>query len=84
LVATSEVIWHLGSTAVLGLNPEIVMKIGNDIDIGHNHTLEYIKHHAPRVPIPDIHGVLNSLTATAFSSSCHERLASLCIQNGSF
>lgn len=58
LVATSEVIWHLGSTAVLGLNSEIVMKIGNDIDIGHIHTLEYIKHHAPRVPIPDIHGIL--------------------------
>ncbi|KAJ5784020.1 uncharacterized protein N7518_009697 [Penicillium psychrosexuale] len=58
LVATSEVIWHLGSTAVLGLNPEIVMKAGNDIDINHIHTLDYIKHHAPRVPIPDIHGVL--------------------------
>jgi hypothetical protein len=58
LVATSEVIWHLGSTAVLGLNPEIVMKAGNDIDINHIHTLDYIKHHAPRVPIPDIHGIL--------------------------
>jgi hypothetical protein len=62
LLATSEVIWHLGSTAVLSLNPEIVMKIvmkiGHDIDIGHIHTLEYIKHHAPRVTIPDIHGVL--------------------------
>ncbi|KGO64783.1 Phospholipase/carboxylesterase/thioesterase [Penicillium italicum] len=58
LVATSEVIWHLGSTAVLGLNPEIVMKTGNDIDIDHIHTLEYIKHHAPRVPIPHIHGIL--------------------------
>ncbi|KAJ6125621.1 hypothetical protein N7471_012938 [Penicillium samsonianum] len=58
LVATSEVIWHLGSTAVLGLNPEIVMKAGNDIDIHHIHTLDYIKHHAPRVPIPDIHGIL--------------------------
>ncbi|KAJ5470629.1 hypothetical protein N7530_007986 [Penicillium desertorum] len=34
------------------------MKIGHDIDIGHIHTLEYIEHHAPRVPIPDIHGVL--------------------------
>lgn len=29
LVATSEVIWHLGSTAVPGLNSEFVMKIGN-------------------------------------------------------
>lgn len=58
LVATSEPIWHLGSTAVLGLNPEIVMKAGNDIDIHHIHTLDYIKHHAPRVPIPDIHVIL--------------------------
>ncbi|KAJ5579534.1 uncharacterized protein N7459_005519 [Penicillium hispanicum] len=58
LVATSEVIWHLGSTAVLGLNPEIVMKVGNDVDIQHIHTVDYIKQHAPRVPIPDIHGIL--------------------------
>lgn len=58
LVMTSEIIWHLGSTAVLGLNTEIVMKSGNDIDISHIHTLDYIKHHAPRVPIPDIHGIL--------------------------
>ncbi|OQD66335.1 hypothetical protein PENDEC_c047G06192 [Penicillium decumbens] len=34
------------------------MKTGNDIDIDHIHTLEYIKHHAPHVPIPDIHGIL--------------------------
>lgn len=58
LVATSEVISHFGSTAVLGLTLEIVMKVGNDIDINHLHTLDYIKHHAPRVPIPDIHGIL--------------------------
>ncbi|KAJ5092149.1 hypothetical protein NUU61_007019 [Penicillium alfredii] len=58
LVTTSEVIWHLGSTAVLGLNSALVMKVGNDIDLQHLPTLEYIKQHAPRVPIPDIHGIL--------------------------
>lgn len=58
LVETSEIIWHLGSTAVLALNPEIVMKTANDIEINHIHTLDYIKRHAPRVPIPDTHGIL--------------------------
>ncbi|KAJ5994893.1 hypothetical protein N7481_001870 [Penicillium waksmanii] len=58
LVATSEAISNFGSTAVLGLTPEIVMKVGEDIDISHLHTLDHIKHHAPRVPIPDIRGIL--------------------------
>lgn len=58
LVALSEIIWHLGSTAVLGLSSELVMKVGHDIDIDHVPTLDYIKQQAPRVPIPDIHGIL--------------------------
>lgn len=58
LVTTSEVIWHLGSAAVLGLSSTLVMKVGNDIDLQHLPTLDFIKQHAPRVPIPTIHGIL--------------------------
>lgn len=58
LLPLSEVVWHLGSTAVLGLDSALVMKVGYDIDIDHLPTLDYIKQQAPRVPIPDIHGIL--------------------------
>lgn len=58
LVVTSAILWRLGSTAVLGLNSTLVMKVGNDIDLQHMHTVDYIKQHAPRVPIPAIHGIL--------------------------
>lgn len=58
LLASCEIIWHLGSTAVLGLNSELIVKVGYDIDINHIHTLDYIKQQAPHTPIPEIHGVL--------------------------
>ena len=58
LLASCEIIWHLGSTAVLGLNSQLIMKVGYDIDINHIHTLDYIKQQAPHTPIPEIHGVL--------------------------
>lgn len=58
LVACSEIIWHLGSTAVLGLDSELVMKVGQDIDVGHISTIDYIKNQAPDLPIPDVHGIL--------------------------
>ena len=64
LVATSEIIWELGSTAVLGLNSALVMKVGNDIDLHHLPTMDFIKNHAPRVPIPDIHGILQQPNST--------------------
>ncbi|KAJ5109147.1 hypothetical protein N7456_005822 [Penicillium angulare] len=34
------------------------MKVGNDIDLQHMHTVDYIKQHAPCAPIPAIHGIL--------------------------
>ncbi|KAI9929096.1 hypothetical protein MW887_001500 [Aspergillus wentii] len=58
LVASSDIIWHLGSTAVLGLNSELVLKVGSAFDVSHIPTLDYIKQQAPNVPIPEIHGIL--------------------------
>ncbi|KAL4914611.1 uncharacterized protein ASPGLDRAFT_43201 [Aspergillus glaucus CBS 516.65] len=58
LLASCEIVWHLGSTAVLGLNSELIVKVGYDIDINHIHTLDYIKQQAPDTPIPEIHGIL--------------------------
>ncbi|RAK99616.1 aminoglycoside phosphotransferase family protein [Aspergillus ibericus CBS 121593] len=58
LISRSDVIWHLGSTAVLGLTPNLVMKVGNDIDVDHLETLEYIRQQNLRIPMPEIHGVL--------------------------
>ncbi|KAJ0418480.1 kinase-like domain-containing protein [Aspergillus carlsbadensis] len=57
-VQESEVIWQLGSSAVLGLDSRLVMKVGQDIDISHIPTLDYVKQQAPRLPIPEIHGVV--------------------------
>ncbi|PGH36831.1 hypothetical protein GX50_00288 [[Emmonsia] crescens] len=59
-IAESDIVWELGSTAVLGLSPGIVMKAGCGIDIDHVPTMEYIKTRAPCVPIPDIHGVFQA------------------------
>lgn len=57
-LASSEVISRLGSTAVLGLNKEILMKVGYGIDIGHVLPLKYIKQHSPHLPVPDIYGII--------------------------
>jgi hypothetical protein len=43
---------------VLGLDSHLVMKVGRDIDITHIPTLDYIRHQAPQLPTPEIHGVL--------------------------
>lgn len=58
LLASSEFIWRLGSTTVLGLNSELILKIRNDINISHIHTLDYIKQQVPNTPMPKIHGIL--------------------------
>lgn len=58
LIVSCEIIWHLGSTAVLGLNSELIMKVGYDIDINHIQTLDYIKQQAPHTPVPKIYGIL--------------------------
>lgn len=43
---------------MLGLNSELIMKVGHDIDINHIHTLDYVKQQALYAPIPEIYGVL--------------------------
>ncbi|KAL5332705.1 hypothetical protein BJX70DRAFT_383341 [Aspergillus crustosus] len=53
-----KIIWQLGSTAVLGLDSQLVMKVGQDIDVGHIPTLDYIKKQAPQLPIPEFYGIL--------------------------
>ncbi|RDW74625.1 uncharacterized protein DSM5745_07287 [Aspergillus mulundensis] len=59
-IASSEIIWQLGSTAVLGLTSQLVLKTGHGIDIDHISTTDYIKQQAPRLPIPEIHGILQT------------------------
>ncbi|OJJ88527.1 uncharacterized protein ASPGLDRAFT_71541 [Aspergillus glaucus CBS 516.65] len=44
--------------AILGLNSELVMKAGYDIDISHIFTLDYIRQQAPSIPTPETHGIL--------------------------
>ena len=58
LLALSDIIWHLGSTAVFGLDSKLGMKVGYDIDIDHLPTLDYIIQQSPHVPVPNIHGIL--------------------------
>ncbi|EGD93423.1 hypothetical protein TESG_00969 [Trichophyton tonsurans CBS 112818] len=53
-----DVLWALGSTAVLGLSEEIVMKAGCGIDTDHIPMMNYIKTRVPRLRAPHIHGVL--------------------------
>lgn len=84
LVTTIEVIWHLGSTAVLGLNSTLVMKL----------VIRSIYSTYPLWTIlSSMHRVFRSRTymasfssqiASAYSCSCRERLASRWIQGGNF
>ncbi|KAL2815522.1 hypothetical protein BJX63DRAFT_160900 [Aspergillus granulosus] len=57
-VACSEIIWQLGSTAVLGLDSQLVIKLENGIDVDHIPMIDHLKQHAPQLPIPAIHGIL--------------------------
>ncbi|OJD22962.1 hypothetical protein ACJ73_05685 [Blastomyces percursus] len=59
-IAESDIIWELGSTAVFGLTPAIVMKAGYGSEIGYIPTMDYIKKLAPLVPLPDIHGIFQA------------------------
>jgi hypothetical protein len=59
-IAKSDLIWVLGSTVVLGLSPAIVMKAGYGLDTDHISTMNYIKQHAPGLPIPEIYGTLQA------------------------
>lgn len=67
-VLEGEVIWKSESPLFLSKTivslplpasgPELVMKVGRDVDLDHLCTMEYIKNAAPAVPIPEIHGAL--------------------------
>ncbi|OJD19691.1 hypothetical protein AJ78_00314 [Emergomyces pasteurianus Ep9510] len=59
-IAESDIIWELGSTAVLGLSPSVAMKVGCGIDVDHAPTMPYIKDRAPLVSVPDIHGIFQA------------------------
>lgn len=43
---------------MLGLNSEIMIDAGYDIDICHISTLDYIQQQAPSIPTPESHGIL--------------------------
>lgn len=60
LVTSSKIIWNLGRLAVLHLAPEIVVKVGANLDLDHVGIVDYIKHQAPIVPVPAILGVIQS------------------------
>jgi aminoglycoside phosphotransferase (APT) family kinase protein len=49
---------------VLGLSPNVAVKIGSAIDYDHISTVEYINEHAPDVPTPAVYGVLKTDTRT--------------------
>lgn len=59
-IVNSDIIWELGSTVVLGISPESVMKAGCGIDIDHIPTMNHIKQRLPQLRSPDIHGILQS------------------------
>ncbi|EEP82237.1 predicted protein [Uncinocarpus reesii 1704] len=59
-IVQSDVVWQLGSTVILGLSSEIVMKSGFGLDIEHISTMNYIKDRVPQLRAPDIHGVLQA------------------------
>ncbi|RAH58862.1 hypothetical protein BO85DRAFT_511198 [Aspergillus piperis CBS 112811] len=64
LILHSDILWHFGSTAVLGIAPNLAMKLGNYIDVDHLAMVEDIKRQNLRVPIPDTHGVLQQTGTT--------------------
>ncbi|BCS02677.1 uncharacterized protein AKAW2_60941A [Aspergillus luchuensis] len=64
LILHSDILWHFGSTAVLGITPNLAMKLGNYIDVDHLAMVEDIKRQNLRVPIPDTHGVLQQTGTT--------------------
>ncbi|MCJ1307754.1 hypothetical protein MMC25_001402 [Agyrium rufum] len=59
-IYSSKIIHGLGSTYVLALSSTLVVKIGRHIDLAHIETLKHIQQYAKSVPIPTIHGVLES------------------------
>ncbi|KAL4806378.1 hypothetical protein BDV18DRAFT_160447 [Aspergillus unguis] len=65
VIAESEILWKLGSTAILGLNARVVLKVGCDIDTDHISTLEYIQQQA-EIPIPEIYGILKASRSRVF------------------
>ncbi|PYH63730.1 uncharacterized protein BO88DRAFT_430108 [Aspergillus vadensis CBS 113365] len=64
LILNSDILWHFGSTAVLGLTPNLALKLGTYIDVDHLAMLEDIRRQNLRVPIPDTHGVLQQTGTT--------------------
>ncbi|RDH35395.1 hypothetical protein BDQ94DRAFT_158235 [Aspergillus welwitschiae] len=58
LILRSDILWQWGSPAVLGLTRNLALKLGNYIDVNHLVMVEEIKHQTLRIPIPEIHGVL--------------------------
>lgn len=64
LIDESEVVYDFyGTRTVLGLTPEIVMKVGHELDIGHYSTLDYILEQQPQLPIPRVHGILRQASS---------------------
>ncbi|GAM88657.1 hypothetical protein ANO11243_066910 [Dothideomycetidae sp. 11243] len=66
LIRHADPIWQSssGDKAVIGLSPDIVAKIGHDVDTRSFELLDYIHKQHPELPIPQIHGALRSARTT--------------------
>ncbi|KAK0385616.1 hypothetical protein NLU13_6793 [Sarocladium strictum] len=58
LIAHSQVLWRLHSTAVLEISPSSVVKVGTSIDLDSITNLQYINQHAAGIPAPSSLGAL--------------------------
>jgi hypothetical protein len=64
LLAQSTVLFESYQKAVLGLSPDIAVKIWFEIECDHIRTLEYINKHAPDVPTLTVYGFLKTHSLT--------------------
>ena len=60
LVAEGPELWTLGSLSVLQVSPEVVLKVGLDLDVDYLADLQHVKQQAPSVPLPRILGALRA------------------------
>ena len=62
LITQGTVLWELGRLEVLRVCPDVIVKVGADLNVDHVSTVEMIKRLAPQIPIPNVLGILSSDT----------------------
>ncbi|KAJ4293709.1 hypothetical protein N0V88_005217 [Collariella sp. IMI 366227] len=68
-IEKGEILWELHGTAVVGLSPTEVVKIGTSLDPDEIMNLNYINTHVPAVPAPACLGVFTVMKRTYFFMS---------------